>query len=315
MKSFARLRSLVLALGTAELFTGCSNWSNVTQRARPASDFEVVETSSKRLLTAKEMVQLKAAVGKYLEKQGAVDSGDYYVKVFLAPDKDGVPADWVVVRFTRDTEMHFQLLGSDDAYSSNYRSYASYDYYPYGYDNFGRISFQYYDDPFYGSRYYYPPQRGNHDRNHDRDHDGDHNQDHNDRPPTPNPPRFKPIDPVGSPQVTQTRWDGNPPARNDQPSERNFPRHGGTPRPQQQPDRTSERNDSPPMRTSSQSAPQSEPVRSEPARSEPPMRTSSRSEPSYSPPASRSEPSQDSSSSQSQRETNQAAAQRERLEN
>ncbi len=231
MKSFVRIGSFAIALGVAGLFTGCSNWSNVTQRARPATDFEVVETSAKRLLTAKEMVEMRAAVAKYLEKQGAVSSGDYYVKVFLTPDKDGVASDWVIVRFTRDTELRFQLLGSDDAYFTSYRSYASYDYYPYGYDSFGRISFQYYDDPYYGNRYYYPRHDG-HDRDHDRDKDRDRDRGRGhdgDKPSHYVPGSAHPATPAGPPQVTPANWDRNSPDRNSQPREQNYHHHHDDP--------------------------------------------------------------------------------------
>ncbi len=319
MKYFARIGSLVIVLGAAGLFAGCSNWSNVVQRPRASSDFEVVETSSKRLLTPKEMAHLRLAVAQYLDKEGALDSGDYYVKIFLAPDKDGVPADWVVVRFTRDSELRMTLLGSSPAYGNSYQSYASYNYYPYGYDNFGRISFQYYNDPFYGSCYFYP-RYDNRDRNRDHDgdrdnnrkHDGDRDHDRNrnhdgDQTRYHGRPADHPVAPGTPPPATPARWDRNSPERNSQPRENNFPRHGGLPVGQQE--RSAER--------SRNSGTAYAPAHTEAPRSE----TSSRSS-SYSAPAARSEPaqaarsesSQSSSSNQSQKEANQAAAQRERLE-
>lgn len=219
MKNFVRILSLALALGAAGFLAGCASYrsTNTTSRTVNASDFEVVETSTKRLLTTQEMLQLKIAVAKYLDKEGAVATGDYYVKVFLGPDQEGVPADWVVVRFTRDSGARFSLLASYPANSPGYQSYAAYDYYPYGYDHFSRISFQYYNDPYYGNGYYFPPGRHNHGRNHnhngegrDRDHDGDKDRDHN-SPRTGDRPRFKPINPVGTPPpvTTRTRGDGN----------------------------------------------------------------------------------------------------------
>jgi len=327
MKTFVRIVSLIIALGTAGLLAGCAGYRSASASQRRARDFEVVETSSKRVLNDKEMAHLRAAVAKYLEKEGAVASGDYYVKVFLAPDKEGVPAEWVVVRFTRDTEMRFALLGSAPAYSTDYQSYASYDYYPYGYDSFGRISFQYYDDPFYGPRYYYPPQYnsgGNrnhdHDRDHDRDGDKNRNRDHDrdgdrdhsdDRARAHNSPRFNPGASAGSPQATPTRWDNNTPEHNNTPRENASPRHGGGPdRPSERSDRSPERQQQPatisPVRSE---ASRSMAPRSEPTRSESPARSS------YTPPArSESSSSSDSRSSQSQKEAAQAAAQRQRLE-
>ena len=344
MKNFGRNLSLALALGAAGFLAGCTSYrsSMATPRTVNASDFEVVETSTKRLLTTQEILQLKIAVAKYLDKEGAVASGDYYVKVFLGPNQDGVPADWVVVRFTRDRDTRFSLLASYPAYTPGYQSYAAYDYYPYGYDHFSRISFQYYNDPYYGSGYYFPPRRHNHDHDRDRDRgrDRDHDKDRDgDNPRTGDRPRFKPIDPVGSPpQVTRTRGEGNrgddnSSGRSQRPRGDNRPPRDATsaPPPDRPPAATRHsggghatrsdlhrRQDNPapsssaqPIRTSSQSAPRTESVRTESTRSEPSIRTSSQSAPSDSAPA-RSESS--SSSSQSQRESNESASQRQRLE-
>lgn len=341
MRNFARLLSLALALGAVGLLAGCASYrpASATPRSVGASEFEVVETSTKRLLTTEEMLQLKIAVAKYLEQEGAVASGDYYVKVFLGPDQDGVPADWVVVRFTRDSETRFSLLASYPAYSPGYQSYAAYDYYPYGYDHFSRISFQYYTDPYYGSGYYFPPRRHNH--NHDRDGDRGREKDRDrdkdragDTPGTEDRPRFKPIEPVGSPPpVARTRWEGNSPGRIYQPRGENRPSRdvNAVPPPERPPaasrpssgspasrsdlhrrqDQPAPSRSLPPLRTSSQSAPRTDAVRAESSRSEPSIRTSSQSAPSYSAPA-RLESS--SSPSQSQRESNESAAQRQRLE-
>ncbi len=235
MKSFVRIGTCLIALGVAGLLAGCASHRSSGTAQRAARDFEVVETNSKHLLTPQEMEHLRHEVAKFLEKEGAVASGDYYVKIFLAPDKDGLSTEWVVVRFTRDTEMRYSLLGSYAANSYNTRSYASYNYYPYGYDNFGRISFQYYDDPFYGSHYYFPPRnRHNRDRDHDRgkdhgrdrDRDKDRDGDHA-RPPVQG--RFKPIPAVESSPVTRTRRDGNSGERNDQSGDNNFRHRTGTP--------------------------------------------------------------------------------------
>lgn len=307
MKTFVRIGSLVIALGAAGLLAGCASYRPTRTTQRAATDFEVVETSSKRLLTAKEMIQLRGAVAKYLEKEGVVASGDYYVKVFLTPDKDDVPGDWVVVRFTRDTELRFSLLGSYPAYSNSYQTYAAYDYYPYGYDSFGRISFQYYDDPYYGSRYYYPPVNPrNRNRDHDRRRDADGGRDHDgDRPRHYDRPGDNPVTPPGPPRVNRTRWDSNSPDRSDQPREHNFPHRGESPN-RQQPERQTEHS-----RDSTTSAP----VRSESSRSETTSRSSnSYTAPSYSPPVSRPEPRQSVNSEQSPKEANRATAQREHLE-
>lgn len=259
MKSFMRIGWLLIALGIAGLLAGCASYRSPKTTER-ANDFEVIETNSKRLLTPEEMTHLRLAVAKYLEKEGAVASGAYYVKVFLAPDKDGLSTEWVVVRFTRDSDLRFSLLGSYAANSYNYRSYASYDYYPYGYDHFGRISFQYYDDPFYGSHYYFPPR---HRHNRDRDHDRDKNRD-GDHPRRPDCPGDNPVTPGEPPRVTRTRWDSNSPERNNQPAENRFPHRTGTPG--RQIERPAERN---------REAPAISPARSESPRNEPTARNSS----------------------------------------
>ncbi len=320
MKNFMRLGSSALVIGLAGLLAGCTSYhKEITQRTRLAHDFEVVETSTKRTLNAKEMAVLRSKVAEYLDKQGATSSGNYYVKVYLGADQDGVPAEWVVVRFSRDMDMRFQLLGSDDTYYPGYRSYASYDYYPYGYDNFERVSFQYYDEPYYGGRTYIPPQwRDNRDRSrdHDRDHDGDHDRRkdrdhdgagdrHDDHPRQQDHARHAPQSPGGTPQVTRTRWDGDSSGQNNPSHENGGSRHGGTSvRPQ--PDPANERTYTPPVRTSSQFAPRSDSSSSQSAPSQPSFRTSSQAAPSYNPPAARSESRPSSNSDNSPKESSRA---------
>jgi len=326
MKTFVRIGSLVFVLGAAGLLAGCASHHTVSQRPRPTNDFEVVETSSKRTLNAQEMTYLRARVAEYLEKEGETGSGDYYVKILLAPEKEGVASEWVVVRFTRNigtnTDLQFSLLASYPAY---YPSYASYDYYPYGYGSYGRLSLQYYDYPYYyGSYYpYFPPShkhhgKHDHDGKHDGKHDGgkDHDRD-DDHPPTAaDRPRFKPIPAVGSEPVTRTRRDRDTTTteRSSQHrGENNFPRHGGTPR-QSEP-RPQPATFSPPRSESPQSAAaprnvSAQRTESSSSRTESTSRSSSNSARSFSPPAPRTE----STPSQSQKEANRADAQRQRLE-
>ena len=182
MKPFAPVFWLALGLSLAGLMAGCATSDyRRAQRIEPASDIEVVETSARRPLTTKEMSELRGTVARYLDKQGQTGSGDYYLKVYLTPEAEGVTPEWVVVRFTRYSDVRVNVASAYPAYDDQYSSsYYSYDTYPYGYDGFGRISFQYYDDPFYGRSYYYP--RCDH-RDHDHDHHnpGDHKP--GDRPP------------------------------------------------------------------------------------------------------------------------------------
>lgn len=177
----SRLFCLVAGLGLAALLTGCVSDRRTVTRIEPANDFEVVETSAARPLTSGEMGELRRTVARYLDQQGQTNSGDYYLKVYLTPETEGVTPEWVVVRFTRYTETRVAVASDYSLYDPYPSSYYSYDMYPYGYGGFGRISFQYYDDPFYGRRYYYPRR---HWRDHDRrDHDR-HDHKPGDREPT-----------------------------------------------------------------------------------------------------------------------------------
>ena len=76
MKSLVRIGSLVFALGIAGLFAGCAS-STYSSRyeSRPTRDFEVVETSTKRQLTDREMEYLRAKVSEYLIRQGQTGAG------------------------------------------------------------------------------------------------------------------------------------------------------------------------------------------------------------------------------------------------
>jgi hypothetical protein len=200
MKPFAHIFQLALGLSVAGLWAGCASSDYRTaDRIEPANDLEVVETSARRPLTDREMAELRGTVARYLEQQGETGTGDYYLKVYLTPETEGITPEWVVVRFTRYSDVRVNVASASPGYDYPYSpSYYSYDTYPYGYDSFGRISFQYYDDPFYGRRYYYP--RHEHrkwDRDHDHHRPGDHDHDHqpgDHRPPggvvtTPTPPR------------------------------------------------------------------------------------------------------------------------------
>jgi len=325
MKTFLRRGTLAVTLGLASLLAGCaSHSSSFTQRAR-AHDFEVVETSTNRSLNAKEMAVLRAKVEDYLDKQGATSSGNYYVKVFLGADQEGAPAEWVVVRFSRDMDMRFQLLGSDDNYYAGYPAYAAYDYYPTGYAGYSRLSLQYYDEPYYGGGYSVPPQwRDNRDRNRDRNRDDDHDRtkdrDHNgdrnrisDHPRPHDPPHLTPGNQVQPPQVTHTRWDHDAAGQNNPPHNDGRGHFSGSSgRPQTDP--APERSFSPPIRTSSQSAPRTDSSSGPSNSSQSSFRTSSQAAPSSNPPATRSESSQASRSNQGPQDSGRAAAQRDKME-
>ncbi len=217
MKTCIRIGWSVLALGLAAFLTGCVNQSSAYHR-QPAHDFEVVETSTKRELTTREMAYLRAKVADYLAQQGETGSGDYYVKIYLGEDEGVQKGDWVVVRYTRYPSAQFSLLASYP--TTTYPSYPhyNYDYLPFGWFGFSALSFRYYDDPYYyGSagyypRWYQPRYTGNwrdrdrkpdhrHDRDRDRDKDRDRpRHDYNDRPSGALKPSFVPS------HADRTRW-------------------------------------------------------------------------------------------------------------
>ena len=180
MKTCIRIGWSALALGLAAFLTGCVNQSSAYRR-QPAHDFEVVETSTKRELTTREMAHLRAKVADYLVQQGETGSGDYYVKIYLGEDEGVEKGDWVVVRYTRYPSG--QLTVVDSYPTTTYPSYLhyNYDYLPFGWFGFSALSFRYFDDPYYyGSAGYYPrwshPRYTSHWR--DRDRKPDHRHDH-----------------------------------------------------------------------------------------------------------------------------------------
>jgi hypothetical protein len=178
MKTLAHLGGFSLALIVAGLGSGCASSSTPTSTyQQPAQDFEVVETSAKRPLTDTEMSEVRASVASYLDREGATDSGDYFVKVYLTPENVDAEPEWVVVRFTRYTTQRVALVSAYTYDGLAYSPYYAYDIYPYGYGCVSRISFQYYVDPFYNRRYYHYPRYGYHgghkgDGHHDDAHNG-----------------------------------------------------------------------------------------------------------------------------------------------
>ncbi|MEJ1971595.1 MAG: hypothetical protein WDM96_03565 [Lacunisphaera sp.] len=176
MKTLAYLAGFSLVLVMAGLGSGCASSTSTSYR-QPARDFEVVETSAPHPLTDKEMTEVRASVASFLDREGATDSGDYFLKVYLTPASADAEPDWVVVRFTRYTAERVVLASDYDA-DSLYSPYYSYDLYPYGYGGVTRIAFQYYVDPFYGRHYAYYPRHNPRGRPGDHDHDHDHANNH-----------------------------------------------------------------------------------------------------------------------------------------
>ncbi len=172
---FAAL-SLLASLGLLVFGAGCASPSSgYSARMRQARDFEIVETSTKRTLTAQEMAHLRAKVTDYLEREGATESGDYYLKIYLGTE-DGMPeGEWVVVRYTREPVTRVEYVAAYPDYY-DYRSTFAYDYYPFSPYGFGRLSFQYYDYPYFGPRHYTPVHH--HRRHYTRGHHGNHRPGH-----------------------------------------------------------------------------------------------------------------------------------------
>ena len=233
MKTFAHVAGVSLAVVLAGFVSGCATTPYPAQRVEPARDFEVVETSARHPLTDKELAEVRASVASYLDREGATDSGDYFLKVYLTPENADADPEWVVVRFTRYTTERVVLASTYGEDDPVYSPYYSYDLYPYGYyDGITRISFQYYVDPYYGQHYpYYPrhnrkPGDGHDDHHHDtaNNHDGKpgnppgNGNDHGSRPP----PKYYGNRPGVQPNQNPPR-PGNT-AQTDRP---NGPRQGG----------------------------------------------------------------------------------------
>jgi hypothetical protein len=215
MKSFAQVAGLSVVLAIAGFVSGCSSTPSTSTYRQPAQDFEVVESSAQRPLTDAELAEVRASVAAYLDREGATEGGDYYLKVFLKPENVDADSEWVVVRFTRYTTQRVSVVASYPYDNYLYSPYYAYDLYPWGYGSVTRISFQFYVDPFYHQHYYYPYYgRGGHKGGHKRDHDTAHN--HGNKPD--NHGDGRPGDGKGGPRTPGVGYAGyRPPIREDNP--------------------------------------------------------------------------------------------------
>lgn len=194
MKTFVRIGAMVIALSLAALFAGCASYSSVGRSY--VRDFEVVETSARRRLTAAEMAYLRAKVQDYLVQQGQTGSGDYYLKVYLAAESAAEDGEWVIVRYSRYPAATYNVVSTYPTYSYPSYGYSTFDYQPFGFFGLSALSFRYYDYPYYGGYGYYPryrdptwtvgrwydrrrwPDRHRHDnRDRPRDREGDQDRD------------------------------------------------------------------------------------------------------------------------------------------
>ncbi|MDQ5977871.1 MAG: hypothetical protein QG602_843 [Verrucomicrobiota bacterium] len=155
MKTCVRLGALVLVLSFVGFFAGCASQSSAYRR-QAADDFEIVETSTKRQFSDREMAHLRAKAIEYLNQEGQTGSGDYYLRINLAEEEGQPKGEWVVVRYTRFPATEVRMVASYPTTSYPLYTRYSYDYSPFGLFGFGAFSFRYYDDPYYGYGSHYP---------------------------------------------------------------------------------------------------------------------------------------------------------------
>ncbi|RXK56561.1 hypothetical protein ESB00_12045 [Oleiharenicola lentus] len=209
MKTCVRLGAMVLVLSLVGLFAGCASQSSAYRR-QAADDFEIVETSTKRTFSDREMAYLRAKAIEYLNREGQTGSGDYYLKINLAEEAGQPKDEWVVVRYSRFPEAEVRMVASYPSTSYPLYPRYSYDYSPFGWFGFNAFTFRYYDDPYYGYGSYYPswtyPHYTGNWRHPDRR--PDHRPDRD--PPTTDGRPNGALKPSYVPsQGDRTRWSGN----------------------------------------------------------------------------------------------------------
>jgi hypothetical protein len=155
MKTCVRTGALVLLLSLVGLFAGCATQSSAYRR-QSADDFEIVETSTKRTFSDREMAYLRAKAIDYLNQQGELGNGDYYLRINLGEESGVGKGEWVVVRYTRFPAAEVKMLASYANTSYPLYPRYAYDYSPFGWFGFSAFAFRYYDDPYYGYGGYYP---------------------------------------------------------------------------------------------------------------------------------------------------------------
>lgn len=213
MKIRLRAGLPLLAIGFAGLLAGCATQHSAQARRKAVLDYSVVETSMQRAMTPLEEAELRVAVLRYLEKRrGVVEQPR--VKFYLPTEEDGATPEWVVVQFSENIGVRYEGVAAYPRYYWQTGPYYAYDYYPWGYDSFGRFSIYYYDDWIYSHGWYYP-------RNPHRRHDHEDDRVHG-RPRPPEGSRaeshpFKPIPPV---PAERTRWRRPPPPENNPTGQR-----------------------------------------------------------------------------------------------
>jgi hypothetical protein len=172
---------LLVALGLCGLLAGCvSQNAAASARKRAVMEYRVIDSSIKRAMTPLEEAELRVAVLRYLEKHRG-QAEDRTVKFYLPTEEDSAAPEWVIVEFSKNAGVRYEGVATYPRYYWQTGPYYSYDYYPWGYDSFGRFSVQYYDDWIYTNGHYIPRQRHPERRDHGRHNDRDGQRDGRDR--------------------------------------------------------------------------------------------------------------------------------------
>ena len=176
MKTIPRLALIAAAaLGAALVFSGCTT-ADVAQAGRPGHFYEmtVVQSSGPARLSPKEMAQLRESVINYVQTNGVLVNGAYYVEVKFNPVAGQDEVSWIMVKLVERDVADFQMVASYPA-PYYYRPY----YNRYGYASFGNYPFDPFDYAYDGG--YNPPRihprehrpnDNDHDNPTDRHHDG-----------------------------------------------------------------------------------------------------------------------------------------------
>ncbi|MDB6116126.1 MAG: hypothetical protein JWQ62_3071 [Lacunisphaera sp.] len=170
MKTIPRLALIAAAaLGAALFFSGCTT-AGIAKAGRPAHfyDMTVVQSSGPVDLSPKVMTQLRESVINFVQKEGVLLNGAYYVEVRFNPGAGETEGGWMVVKLVERNAGDFELVASYPDQGPYY--YDPY-YNRYGYASFGNYPFDSFDYAYGGG--YSPPRL--HPRGHRPPNDDDHN--------------------------------------------------------------------------------------------------------------------------------------------
>lgn len=194
MNAFTRLMGGTLALAGVLFFNGCHSPAARAPLPKVTVDFAVVESSTEKELTPRQLTDLREAVLAYLHEQGLVGGRTYYVRVEFPAMNPADGPQWAIVRINNHSTQTYRVIaaypGSDDYYP--------YDYGRSGYSHGGYSGFTRYDypDPYHhDSRNYFPPTNRYH---HPKPDQPEPKRDHPPRtePERPRSPGTPPLAPV-----------------------------------------------------------------------------------------------------------------------